>query len=546
LFSLFMGFIRSALANTSSSATWAAALLGVASLASRFLGMLRDRLLSGEFGAGAELDAYYAAFRAPDLMFGLFVGGAISAGFIPVFTRYVTKDSGERMGEAANRFASRIISVLGAGLAFFSVVGIAGAGWLVPLYTSGFESEYQQVAISLTRIMFVAIFFLGLSSVMSGILQTYKRFVVYSLAPIVYNLGIIIGVLFLAAPFGIYGIAVGVCVGAFFHMAIQLVSVLRLGFRFSWLFDWREDGMREISRMMLPRATSLALEHVNLIILTGVASTLGVGSVAVFSLAFNLQSLPIGVLGVSFAVASFPFIAELAERGDTDGVKREFSKIVRTVMYLIIPATVAMLLLRAQVVRVILGTGNFDWANTVDTADALAFFSISLFAQALLPFIVKTFFAFHNVKWPLIVVTFSVIFERLLAWRLIEFGMGTSGLVLAFSVSAALRVILLWALLRLLVGALDERRILRSLTVMMAAAMAMAATVQSIKIWIGGMVDMQSFAGVFTQGATAGLIGIAVYLAVSYLLGSEEARQLIKTFTVRLSPVTVRDDYEQP
>ena len=304
-------------------------------------------------------------------------------------------------------------------------------------------------------------------------------------------------------------------------------------------------SMRLRSRMMVPRTASVGLEHLNLIILTGVASTLGAGSLAVFTLAFNLQSLPVGVLGISFAVASFPFIAELAERGDHDGVRREFSHIVRTVLYLIIPATVAMLLLRAQLVRVILGTGNFDWANTVDTADAMAFFSISLFAQALMPFIVKTFFAFHNVKWPLIVAASSIVFERLLAWQLTAHGLGVSGLVLAYSISAALRIVLLWVLLRLLIGALDERRLLRSLTIMMAAAMAMAATVQSLKTWIGGVVDMQSFLGVFTQGAVAGLLGIAVYVIVSYLLGSPEARQLIRTFTARLSPVTIRDDYEQ-
>ncbi|MFH1046911.1 MAG: murein biosynthesis integral membrane protein MurJ [Patescibacteria group bacterium] len=533
------------LRKTSSSVTWAAGLLGVASLASRFLGMLRDRLMSGTFGAGAELDAYYAAFRAPDLMFALFVGGAISAGFIPVYTRYVTHDVKDRMGDIASEFASRIISVLGGVLAVFSVLGAALAHWFVPLYTSGFDSATQHLTIDLTRIMFAAIFFLGLSAVLSGILQTYKRFVVYSLAPVAYNAGIIAGIVFLARPFGIYGVAIGVVAGAFLHMGIQLLSVLRLGFRFSWLFDFREAGVRELTRLMLPRTASLALEHVNLIILTGVASTLGAGSIAVFNLAFNLQSLPIGVLGVSFAVASFPFISELAERGDRQGVQREFSKIVRTVMYLIIPATVAMLLLRAQVVRLVLGTGNFDWGNTVDTADALAFFSISLFAQALLPFIVKTFFAFHNVKWPLLVVAFSVVFERLLAWQLVKLGLGTSGLVLAFSFSAALRIVLLWALLRIVVGALDERRILKSLAIMMVAAVAMGVAVQGSKILIGNTVNMQSFLGVLTQGATAASVGIAVYLAVTYLLGSEEARQLVGSFTARFAAVPVTDQYEQ-
>jgi len=522
---------------TRNSVTWAAALLAVATLASKFLGMYRDRLLSGTFGAGAELDAYYAAFRAPDFMFGLFVTGAISAGFIPVFTRYVVSDGNSRMGESASLFASRVISVMGVILAVISAAGAACAHWFVPLYTSGFAPDMQQTAVLLTRLMFLSPFFLGLSAVFSGMLQTYKRFLVYSLAPVVYNLGIVLGVALLAGWIGIYGAVVGVVAGSFLHMAIQLVSVLRLGFRFSFSPAVRDDGVKEIGRMMVPRAASLAVEQVNLVILTGIASALGVGSIAVFNLAFNLQSLPVGVLGVSFAVASFPFLAELVERGDREGVKREFSRIVRLIMFLVIPATVAFLLLRAQIVRVVLGTGDFDWANTVDTADALAFFSLSMFAQALLPLIVKTFFAFRNVRLPLIVAASSVVFERLLAWKLVGMGMGTSGLVLAYSVSAALRIVLLWALLRMLIGALDEGRIVKSLSVMVTAAIAMGLALQGIKTVLGGVVDMQTFTGVFTQGALAGTAGIAVYFVVTYLLGSEESRRLIGMARARLSPV---------
>lgn len=506
-------------------------------LLSKFLGMFRDRLLSGTFGAGVELDAYYAAFRAPDFMFGLFVAGAISAGFIPVFTRYVVQDGDSRMGDASSLFASRVVSIMGVLLAGISVVGAVAAHWFVPLYTAGFSPEQQQTAILLTRLMFISPFFLGLSAVFSGILQTYKRFVVYSLAPVVYNLGIVCGVVFLSGRIGIMGAVVGVVSGSFLHMFIQLISVLRLGFRFSFRPSVRDEGMKEIGRMMVPRTASLALEQVNLIILTGIASTLGVGSIAVFNLALNLQSLPVGVLGVSFAVASFPFIAELVERGDREGVKREFSRIVRLVMFMVIPATVAFVLLRAQIVRIVLGTGNFDWSNTVDTADALALFSISMFAQALLPLIIKTFFAFHNVRFPLIVATASIVFERLLAWKLISLGMGTAGLVLAYSASAALRIMLLWALLRILIGSLDERRIVGSLSVMMAAAVAMGVVLQTVKTALGGMVDMQTFVGVFTQGAVAGLAGIAVYFAVTYLLGSEESRRLIGMARARLSPV---------
>ncbi|MFH2063460.1 MAG: murein biosynthesis integral membrane protein MurJ [bacterium] len=527
------------LARTMVSSTWAAVLLGVASLASRFLGMFRDRLLSGTFGAGPELDAYYAAFRAPDFMFGLFVSGAISVGFIPVFTRYVARGDRDRLSSESSVFASRVITVLGLALAAVSAVGAVTAHWFVPLYTGGFEPEFQRTAVGLTRIMLLSPFFLGLSAVFSGVLQTYRRFGVYSLAPVVYNLGIISGTLFLTGRFGVYGVALGVVVGSFLHMAIQLWSVLRLGFRFSFLPGLNDRGLREIIRMMGPRTASLALEQANLIVLTGVATTLTAGSVSVFSLANNLQSLPVGVLGISFAVASFPFIAELAERNDLVGLRREFSRIVQAVLFLILPATVALLLLRAQVVRVVLGTGQFDWAATEYTADALALFALSLFAQALLPFIVKIFFAFRNVRLPLVVASLSVVFERLLAWQLVSMGMGLNGLVLALSVSNVLRLALLWALLRGLVGDLGERKIVSSLRVIVGAGAAMGIVMQGIKVLVGGLVDMHSFVGIFTQGALAGSVGLAVYLGVAYLLGNEEARRLVRLVRRRVTPVTV-------
>ena len=218
-------------------------------------------------------------------------------------------------------------------------------------------------------------------------------------------------------------------------------------------------------------------------------------------------------------------------------MKREFSRIVRTVLFLVVPATVAFLLLRAQIVRVILGTGNFDWTDTVNTADALALFSISLFAQALLPFIVKTFFAFRNVRLPLMVVAVSVVFERLLAWSLVRHGMEVSGLVLAYSASAALRIVLLWVFLHLLVGDLDERRIVRSLSVMVGAGLAMGVVMQGMKALVGNAVDMRSFLGVFGQGAAAGTAGLAVYLAITYVLGNEEAHRLAGILRRRLSTV---------
>lgn len=529
---------------TTKSVTSAAALLGAASLVSRLVGIFRDRMLSGTFGAGPELDAYYAAFRAPDLLYNLLVLGAVSAGFIPVFTHYLNR--GDRDKEGAWELASRLISVIGAGLCVLSLAGIIFAPFIVPLLVPGFDAEQTRLTVTLTRIMFLSPVFLGLSSVYGGILQTFRRFLVYALAPILYNAGIIFGVAAFSGTMGVTGAAVGVALGAFLHLVVQFVACRSAGMRFSFLWDMSHKGLREIGRMMVPRTAALAIVQVNLVIITVIASTLGSGGISVFNLANNLQSFPIGILGVSFAIAAFPLISELADQDRKKEFVDTISKTTRTILYMIIPATIAFLLLRAQIVRVILGTGRFDWADTIATADTLAFFTLSLFAQALLPLIARAFFALQDVRTPLITGLAAVVFERLLAWQLVRAGMGIPGLALAFSIGSTLNIALLWLFLRMRVGSMREMRIFRSLVPMCTAGLAMAFFMQASKIAVAGFVDMRTFAGVFTQGLTAGLVGIVIYIGVTLSMGSEEAQYMIKLFRKKfrkgVEPVTVRNE----
>ncbi len=522
----------------SKTITSAAVLLAAASLLSRFVGILRDRLLSGTFGAGAELDAYYAAFRLPDLIYNLFVLGAITAGFIPVFTKYLAEDAKEEeLGEAANTLASLLFTVLGVALSAAAVVGIATAPRFVPWLTPGFSGHQLELTVALTRVMFLSPVLLGLSGVLGGILQTRRRFLIYALAPVLYNVGIIFGILALAPRLGVAGVAWGVVIGAGLHMAVQFFACRALGFRFRPAWNLRHDGLRQVWKLMIPRTAGLAVSQINLAILTGVASTVGAGGIAVFNLANNLQSFPIGIVGVSFAVAAFPLISEYAARGKRDDFIESYAKTVRSVLFLIVPATVAFLLLRAQIVRVILGTGHFDWGDTIDTADALAFFTISLFAQALLPLVTRAFFAYHDVRTPLYAGIVAVIGERALAWYLVSRGMGTPGLALAFSVGSILNLAALWVFLRRRVGDLGEAKIMKPLLMMCGAGALMAVTVQTAKVLLGRVVDMQSFLGIFTQGAVAGTLGLAVYVGAAVLMGSEDARRVVSLYARKVQPV---------
>ncbi len=527
----------------------AAFILGLASMLSRLAGVVRDRLLSGAFGAGPELDAYYAAFRAPDFIYNLFVFGAISAGFIPVFTAYVADAAADdaRNDDRAWDLASRVLTIIGLVLAVLSLAGVLTAHYFVPLMTPGFSPDQIASTVSLTRLMFLSPILLGLSGVLGGILQTYRRFFVYAFAPIAYNIGIIIGILALAPHYGISGVAMGVVIGAFFHFLAQLLACRTMGFKFRFNPDPRHEGVLSVGKLMVPRTAGLAVSQVNLLILTGMASTIGAGSIAVFNLANNLQSFPVNILGVSFAVAAFPFISEMAAKGRKEELALSFARTTRAVIFLIIPATVLFLLLRAQVVRVILGSGRFDWQDTIDTADALAYFTLSMFAQALLPLVTRAFFAFKDVTTPLVVGAASVVLERVLAWQLLRAGLGTPGLALAFSIASIVNLAALWMLLRFRVGNLGEKKIFRAAAVMSVCALAMAGAVQGIKIALGGLVDMHTFVGIFAQGAAAGLVGILVYVAAALVLGSEEAHSAVAVLKRRLAPsaaLNVRQESE--
>jgi putative peptidoglycan lipid II flippase len=270
---------------------------------------------------------------------------------------------------------------------------------------------------------------------------------------------------------------------------------------------------------MVPRTLSLAIAQINLVVTTIIASTLESGSLAIFNFANNLQSFPIGIFGISFAVAAFPTLSVLAF--NRKELVRNFSLTIRQILFFIIPATVMLLTLRAQIIRVIFGTGQFDWNDTVLTIDTLGFFSISLFAQATIPLLVRMFYARHNSKTPfyigLISASANVFLAYWFSWR-----MGVDGLALAFSISSILNFIFLWLFLHIELEDMDELKILYSVIKFSIAGLAAGVAVQATKIAIWPFVDMTKTVGVFSQGFIAGLAGVFVYLLISAFLRTEE------------------------
>ncbi len=507
----------------SKSVTSAAIIVGLAGLASRFLGVVRDRILAGAFGAGDTLDVYYAAFRIPDLVFNLLVLGALSAGFIPVLSKYLKRGKREedRMNEEATLLTNNVFHAVAVALVIICAVLAATAPIFVPFMTPGFDAEKMRLTILLSRIMFFSPIFLGISSIAGGILQSFRRFFIYSLAPIFYNLGIIIGALVFVPRFGIEGLAWGVVLGALLHFSIQLPTVFHLGYRHFWTWNPFEAGVRLIGKLMIPRTLALATSQLNLLVITIIASTLEGGSIAIFNLANNLQNFPIGIFAIAYSIAVFPSLSEHAAEGDTASFIRDISQTLRQILFFIIPSAILFLLLRAQIVRVILGSGVFDWTATIRTADALAFFSLSLFAQALIPLFARSFYALQNTAIPFVIGLVSAA-VNILASLLFAPQFGIAGLALAFSIANIINFVLLWIALRLKLGELDEMNIFVSVVKMSVAAFLMSIAVQGLKNIIAPFVDFNTFRGIFTQGFTAGVLGIFVYFFALHCMKSSE------------------------
>ncbi len=506
----------------------AAGLVAMSSLASRLLGVFRDRILAGEFGAGVTLDIYYAAFRIPDLVFNLVVLGALSAGFIPIFTSLMKDEKDEN--QAAWGLANNILNYLFIGISVLSLLGIIFAPLLMKMIAPGFDLEDRMMATNLSRIMFLSPLFLGISGILGGILQSFKRFFVYSLSPILYNLGIIIGALYFTDKWGVYGLAWGVVIGAALHMAIQIPTVYQLGFRYSFKIIRHDKATAKIGRLMIPRTLSLAVGQINLVVITAIATGLSSGSLAIFNFANNLQSFPIGIFGVSFAIAAFPTLSATAF--NNEAFEKNFSRTLRQILFFIVPATVFIIALRAQIIRVVLGTGNFDWEDTVLTMNTLGFFALSLFAQASIPLLTRMFYARQDSATPFYIGLVTVGINVGLAIFLAP-SLGVSGLALAFSLANIINFILLWLWLSSKVGSLDIANIVNSVLKFTASAVMAGATVQIVKVAVWPFIDMSKFSGVFIQLAASLGLGGAVYLGVCYLLKSEELEGFISALKHR-------------
>lgn len=511
----------------------AALILSSATFVSAAVGLVRERTLTATFGAGDVFDAFVAALRIPDFIFNLVVLGALSASFIPLFTASLVKN---KSPEAAFRFSLSVLNFLLLVIVSLSVVYFLVAPWLVPIITPGFSGSKLELTISLSRIMALQPILLSISFVFSGILNSFKRFIVYALAPILYNTGIIGGVLLLYPRVGEVGLAWGVVLGAALHLLVQVPSILAVGWRWRPVLDLASTRFRAMWRMMLPRTFGLAAQQINLLLVTIIGSRLAAGSIAIFHLANNVQYLPVSIFGLAFAQAAFPTLAEQAAGREWKSFRDTLSRAFRYILFFVIPVSVFFFLLRAQLIRVLFGAGRFDWDDTILTFSTFGWMIFSIFAQATIPLLTRAFYVQEDTKTPVIISLISVgVNIGLASWLGPRFGV--EGLAVAFSVAAIVNVLLLLGRLHWQLGGFNDREVLSSLWRIALAAIIAGLILQGLKYPVAAVVNMQRFWGVFLQLIVAGGGGTAAFVGLCWLLRCEEVRALYRYVPRRWKPL---------
>ncbi|MCI5108879.1 MAG: hypothetical protein MRY49_03485 [Candidatus Pacebacteria bacterium] len=372
---------------------------------SQLLALLRDRLLAHTFGAGSTLDVYYAAFRIPDLVF-ISAASIVSVSvLVPILSSKF-----ERGGKEGARIFLQSLTTF---FLFFIVAVSAILFFLLPYIEPklfpGFNVEETELLIDLSRIMLLSPILLGLSNIFGGVNQTFQKFFVYALSPILYNLGIILGIVFLEGRFGIVGVVFGVVLGSFMHMLIQIPFVANTGLFSFFSLKVRIKEVLGVIATSLPRTIALGMTHVLLLVFVAVASTMSEGSISIFNFSFNIQSVPLGIIGVSYSLAAFPTLSKLYATGEIEKYVENIINAAKHIIFWSLPITALFIVLRAQIVRVVLGSGSFDWTATRLVAASLALFVISVVFQSLILLFIRAFYVVGKTKIPLLINTVSTV-----------------------------------------------------------------------------------------------------------------------------------------
>ncbi len=520
----------------------AATIMMVLVLASRILGFVRNWFLAHYFPV-AQLDSYKAAFVLPDILANVLITGALSVAFIPVFTTYLNRNN-EKEGW---RMASDILNI---SLLFYAIVTVFLIIFARPILehfvVPGFDDEKLTLTANVTTIVLLGEFLLIIGSFFTSVLQSFHRFIVPALAPILYNLGIIVGIIWFRPFGGLMGVAWGVVLGGFLHILIQVPLARTLGFRYKFEFNFRDPGVLKTIKLSLPRAAGIAFAQMEWwisIFLSSLLVSQGfVGSVAVLGFAADIQNLPVGLFGITFATAALPTLSSEWAARKTDDFKATFIATLHQILYLTVPLGILFMVLRIPLVRLMLGSGQFDWDSTVATAVTMSYFAIGIFAQAAFFLLIRAFYALHDAATPLKVALASLAFHGVISaffiFRLAQFTtIPVAFLGLASALTNIFCSLILLYLLDRKLGGFDRKKLLLPIGKIMLAAGVMGIFLYGpLHLKFGGtylidyIIDTTHAFNLLVLTLGAASFGLAVYILVTWWLGSDELRTFARLF----------------
>lgn len=417
---------------------FATALISLTSLISYGIALIRDRIISTNFGTTGATDAYNAAFLIPDFLFNLFIAGALSAAFLPIFSDYLEKDQ-----EEARTLANTMLTAATVVITILALIAYFSAGSIIPHIITD-NPELHGDIINMTRIMLLSAILFAISNTLGNILMSYKHFFAYSISPVLYNLGIILGVIFFSDSMGIYSASIGVVLGATLHCAIRIIDTINTPYKFKPQLQITHPGFKKIIKLMIPRSISLISWQLNLTIFGIVGIKMIEGGFSAFNYARNIQSFAVSLFGIAFATAAFPYITNSANRNDKEAYTQSIQKTIQRILFFTIPAAVGLTMLAQPTVELILQGGVFQEQSTKLTALILTFFAISIPFESLSHILARAFYALKNTTTPMIInittmtiigcITYFVAPRYGIQWFSIGFSIGFAFYVLAASI----------------------------------------------------------------------------------------------------------------
>lgn len=498
----------------------------------KLVGLLRDRAIAHQFGATGELDAYVAAFVLPDLLFTVIAGGALISAFLPVFSAGLARDE-----EEAWRLASGVTHTIFLITLVLSVAAAVLAPQLVRWLTPAFGPEQQELTVQLMRVVLASTVIFSISGLQMGMLNAFQHFLTPALAPVLYNLGILVGALALAPRFGILGLAYGVVLGALGHLLIKIPALRSHGYRWFPILGLHRPDVRRVFWLLWPRMLSLGTVQAVNIVNANLASALAAGSLSALRYGWNISQMPQTLLGTAIGTVAFPTLADQAARGNREALRATGVQALRVMIVLTVPATVALWVLAEPLIRMLLQTGRFDQAAADATLLALRMFALGLLGHVTLEIVARMFYAQQDTLTPLgfnvVAMVLNIFLAVLLVGRLAQ-----GGLALANSVAVSVEVLLALVLLRRRLGGIGGHQLLDAALRSAAACAAMAIAMVAVLSALPSDLRLGAVGGPFLDGllqaGIGGLVGGAVYVAAAWSLGIAEVRTITAQLGARL------------